>query len=491
MVKAIMHRSLLLIVLLTVPSSLVSQDSAPYDPDRQFAVEQLREDFALLRSALEEAHAGLYRYSDRASIDHMFDDAAARIQEPMTELEFTRLVAPVIAGVNDGHTGLNPSGQLAPYLDDLPYLLPFKLWFSNGRAYVHRNYGDDPDLVVGGEITHVNGMTVAEILTQLLPMIPSDGRVETSKYRRLASTSTFGRMYSLAFGLTTSFALTYLPPDGDSPHTMTVDGLTAPEVTQRFESRYPETADQNAPPIALTYREDVPILTVRTFGSGSYRRAEIDYSTFLREAFEEFERRGVEHLIIDVRGNGGGTDAYGKLLAAYFMDEEFLYYGALEINAPTFTYLEHTQRPQWRMPPDRVRKNDRGVYDVLGHPNLGPQQPLAPGFRGETIILIDGGSFSATGEFTSVVHHHGKATFVGEESGAGYYGNTSGGGATLTLPHTGLRIRIPFIRYTCAVSGYEPRDRGLIPDHPVAPTIDDVLAERDVDMEYAIELTRQ
>jgi hypothetical protein len=488
-----MHRTLLLSVLLAVPTALPAQETgAQYDPDRQFPVEQLRDDFALLRSALEDGHAGLYRYSDRAAIDLLFDEAAARIRVPMTELEFMRLVAPVIAGVNDGHTGLNPSRRLAPYLTRVPHLLPFNLRFSHGRAYVLRNYSDDPDFVLGAEITHINGVTVAEVLAQLLPVMPSDGRIETSKYRRgLESTTTFGRMHSIALGLTTRFELTYVPPAGDSPRTIVVHGIAESEVNRRFQERYPEAAGQNAPPIEVTYRNGVPILTVRTFGSGSYRAAEIDYPTFLREAFEEFDRRGVEHLIIDVRGNGGGTDEYGKLLAAYLMDGEFSYYAALEINAPTFAFLEHTQRPDWQMPPDRVRKNDRGVYDVLGHPNLGPQQPLAPGFRGEAIILIDGGSFSATGEFTSVVHHHGKATFVGEESAAGYYGNTSGGGATLTLPHTGLRIRIPFIRYTCAVSGYEPRDRGLIPDHPVAPTIEDVLADRDVVMEYAVELTRQ
>jgi C-terminal processing protease CtpA/Prc len=131
------------------------------------------------------------------------------------------------------------------------------------------------------------------------------------------------------------------------------------------------------------------------------------------------------------------------------------------------------------------------MYDVLGHPNLGPQQPVDPVFAGDVIILIDGGSFSATGEFTSVVHHLGRATFVGEEGAAGYYGNTSGVGARLTLPHTALRVRIPFERYSCAVSGYEPRDRGLIPDHVVTPTIEDLLAERDPALDLALELARR
>jgi hypothetical protein len=39
-----------------------------------------------------------------------------------------------------------------------------------------------------------------------------------------------------------------------------------------------------------------------------------------------------------------------------------------------------------------------------------------------------------------------------------------------------------------AVSGYEPVDRGLIPEHRVEPTIEDLLAGRDVVLEYVLEL---
>jgi hypothetical protein len=57
----------------------------------------------------------------------------------------------------------------------------------------------------------------------------------------------------------------------------------------------------------------------------------------------------------------------------------------------------------------------------------------------------------------------------------------------LTLPNTKLRVRIPLLLYTMAVSGY-PEDRGIIPDHPVAPSIADLLEGRDRVMEYTIEL---
>ena len=426
-------------------------------------------------------------------MDLVFDGAAWAIAAPMTELEFYRLIAPVIAAVNDGHTGLMGSGELESYIRRQRVLLPFKLAFVAGTPYLHRNYSDHADLVMGGELLSINDNSMEEVVHTMLAALPSDGRVETSKYRRLESTNTFGDVYSRLFGITTRFELTYRSPNDGSVHSIAVDGVTAEELTRTFESCYAEvaSAEQSRPPVELTYRDGIAVLTVRTFGGRSISSAGIDYPAFLQRTFEGLADRQARSLIIDVRNNGGGSDEYGKLLAAYLIPDTFDYYRYLEVNRDSFAFLEHTSMSNSDLPQDRFRANERGRYDFVGHPNLGPQQPLEPNFKGEVYILINGASFSATGEFTSVVHHHQRATFIGEECGAGYYGNTSGMMVMMALPNTRLRVRVPLVRYTMAVSEYEPFDRGLIPEHHVEPTIDDVLAGTDAVMDYALRLIQR
>ena len=56
---------------------------------------------------------------------------------------------------------------------------------------------------------------------------------------------------------------------------------------------------------------------------------------------------------------------------------------------------------------------------------------------------------------------------------------------TITLPNTKIQARIPLILYTMAVDGY-PKDRGIVPDFPVSPTIEDLLAGRDPVMDRAL-----
>ena len=47
------------------------------------------------------------------------------------------------------------------------------------------------------------------------------------------------------------------------------------------------------------------------------------------------------------------------------------------------------------------------------------------------------------------------------------------------------------MKYSSAVEGYTPIDRGLIPDIEVEPTIEDVLAGRDAVLEHTLRLIRE
>src|SRR6185369_5091903 len=67
-------------------------------------VSLLQEDFQIMRHALEQAHGGIYRYTSKREMDRAFERAYRRVDHPMTELDFWRLLAPVIAQIKCGHT---------------------------------------------------------------------------------------------------------------------------------------------------------------------------------------------------------------------------------------------------------------------------------------------------------------------------------------------------------------------------------------------------
>src|SRR5262249_17833046 len=155
-------------------------------------------------------------------------------------------------------------------------------------------------------------------------------------------------------------------------------------------------------------------------------------------------------------------------------------------DCPFRRYTTHKQS----LPAKMMERQPNGKYRLVKHPNWGTQQPSKPTFTGKVYILINGVSFSTTSEFLSHAHARKRATFIGEESGGGYYGNTSGPGAVLTLPNTKLQAYVPLMTYYMAVRDYKEASHGVVPDYPVKYTIDELREGKDKELELALQLAR-
>jgi C-terminal processing protease CtpA/Prc len=122
---------------------------------------------------------------------------------------------------------------------------------------------------------------------------------------------------------------------------------------------------------------------------------------------------------------------------------------------------------------------------------LPPAEPRSDAFTSKLYVLTGGLTFSGASEFAAIVKGNRQATFIGEETGGGYYGNTSGRYINLTLPNSQISIRIPLLKFVVEVSGDIPFGRGVIPDYEIQPTIGEYLNGVDAEMNYALKLIRE
>ena len=460
------------------------QSSNTFDPERTYPVETLKEDLKILWDMLEEGHAGLDRYTPADALKKRFDATANGLTGPLAEFDFYSRLLPLVAEVKDGHTRLTLSPAAVAYLDAQPVFFPFGLRFLKDRAYVFRNLSSDAGIKEGAELLAIDGTPIRDVVSALLPLVPSDAGIRTSRLRRLEYPATFGQLMALRFGRRESRGIRFRPFQGGETKETTIPCVTAGDLIRLLPERYPVTAER-LPYYELSSKGATAILTIRGFADDP-DKARPRYPEFLKATFRTLEEEETPSLIIDLRGNGGGLDEYGKLLFAHIMDRPFLYYWAVETKKDRYDFFRFTDESaasaeELAKP---LRKNARGGFDVIGHPNRGLQVPQEPRFAGRVAILIDGGSSSTTGEATSAFHYYKKAVFFGEECGSGYYG-TSGFAVTATLPNTRIQIRIPLVLCTMAVDGH-PKDRGIIPDFPLTPTIEDLLAGRDPVMDRAL-----
>ena len=459
--------------------------------EQKIEPEKLRADFKLARQALEEGHSGIYRYTAKEKLDDLFDRAEKSLSQPMTMVEFYRVLAPVVAAIKCGHTEVELSRDIGQDLTAKQRLFPLQVRVLDGKIYVFRDFSGLPasPSLAGKEIRSINGVPAARIVDTMLAAASGDGDVQTSRMLQIGSWAGFSFQLFLLMGLSAPYDVVLWDPHEKHELKVRLEGGNV--ATLSDAAGYRDQRPRSAASLKFLDEDRIAVLKINRFGGQVLVEGEPQKTLkdFYKESFSLLKTRGTKTLILDVRNNGGGPGELGRLLLSYLVDRPFKYYDDLVFNALDFSFLKYTQIT--KPIPYLVERQPNGKYREVKHPDWGQQQPSQPTFAGKVFILINGGSFSTTSEFLSQAHFHKRATFIGEESGGGYYGNSSGPMPVVTLPHTKVQVRVPLITYHMAVSGYKDASRGVIPDHPVHYTIDELLAGTDKDLALALELARK
>jgi hypothetical protein len=456
----------------------------PVDPDK------LVFDFRLARQALEEGHSGIYRYTAKEELNGLFDSAEKLLNRPMNAVEFYRILAPVVAAIKCGHTGVRLPEEMHKAYSNKALLLPLQIRVLAGKAYILRDLSDGATSLAGREIRSINSVPAAKIVETILATTPGDGDSKTCRIARTSGWS-FARQVSALLGLQSPYEVTVWDATENRAITVQLEGKELPRLEESARAKFPHhQRDETAGEFALKDDGKIAVMKINGFGGFVDTARKKSLKEFYRESFEAMNQSGTKSLILDLRDNGGGEDELGKLLLSYLLDEPFKYYDDLVINARQFTFQKYTDHAE-PLPANFLEVQPNGKYRMFKHPNWGMQQPSKPTFHGKVLILINGGSFSTTSEFLSHAHFHKRATFIGEESGGGYYGNTSGPRLRLTLPNTKVQVGVPLMTYYMAVSGYPAKAHGVLPDCPVEYTIDELLEGKDKELALAFELARK
>lgn len=388
-----------------------------------------------------------------------------------------------MAGIKCGHTAVAPPRDIEQAMRTSLPLFPFDVEVLDGNVYTLREYMPDEQRLTGLEVRRINGVPIERILAAMIAATPADGDSQTARPWRIGHGGAFPRLLYELLGITSPFQIEFRDPASGATRQIRLSGVRGEFRNTIGPVRYP--ADQKSETAAdLKFLDGghIAVLTIRSF-NGSAGGPYFDH------AFEQIRQRDSQTLILDVRNNSGGADELGKKLLSFLLDQPFQYYDDLVLNARRFSFAPYIQGGGGVIPADMVELRADGKFHNVKHPNWGLQQPSQPHFAGRVLALMNGGSFSTTCEFLSSLHYRKRATFIGQEAGGGYYGNTSGRMPLLILPNSKLQLRVPLQTYYLAVKGADPR-RSILPDVPVKETIADLLAGRDPVMANALELAR-
>ncbi|MBS1663265.1 MAG: hypothetical protein JST68_19635 [Bacteroidetes bacterium] len=435
----------LAIILWMVPFWGQAQD---YDPNRLFTVGDLRVDLDSLKSRLERMDPGLYRYSTRKEIDGLFDSLSRAMDRPMDEQAFLSLVLLLNEKVKNGHTMFLPSDAEMAYRSTAQAKqLPFSVSIIDGRLYVRENCSVDGGIETGTEILRVNGLPAQVLLYRLMVRLVRDGYNTT--YPKWILGQYFAAYFSFVFGRPEEFVLD-LKGAGGEPYRRTVRALARDSIEYFRRSRYRIEALEGKGIVLEEKGEGTAVLTIRSFNPdillSTYQQ---EYKQTMDSLFRLLEFRKISNLVLDLRDNQGGDFPPMRHLLSYLV-----------------------LRP---------------VRCILDGEESRMIEPAAHHYKGKLLVLINGGSFSATAITSALLEKEGRGHLIGEETGGNKY-EISGNAEEVVLPQTKIRCYIPTVVYK--ITEGKNNGHGVYPEYYVAPEASDIGGKRDRAMEMAMKLIR-
>jgi carboxyl-terminal processing protease len=225
----------------------------------------------------------------------------------------------------------------------------------------------------------------------------------------------------------TQVVLTIFREGADKPleFTVTRDTIDLPTLTKKFDQY-----------------TNIYTIKIYTFSE--------EVAELFKEAMIEFRTSGSKRLIIDLRGNPGGYLEAAVQIASYFVPE-----GKIIVSQ------------------DYGKKKEQDFLRSVGYAVMNPQTKV--------VVLIDGGSASASEIVAGALQDYNLATLVGQKT----FGKGSVQEYLKVTPTTGLKVTIA--RWLTPL-GRSISVSGLIPDVEVKNTEGDIKKKIDAQYEKAVEI---
>ncbi|GAA4371813.1 S41 family peptidase [Hymenobacter koreensis] len=464
-----MSRRILLLILacITSPFLCLAQEKPA------FSAADIKSDLAYCYETIAKAHYNLYAYTSKRK----FDKTYAALKQSITQdsvglLETTRIFQKLTAIANTGHCEVDfPAGSYIAYAQQGGTVFPLELALEDGVAYVRKNFSSNAALKPGTQIISIDQIPVGKILARIHPYLSAERVYFKNTKLELYS---FPRLYWSLLGAKPSFTVQLKDARGE----MISHEITAIPVMEYETRRGGEILSSER---AFKYLNDVGYLNPGPFGS-ALPDGEARFKRFIDSVFTDLQAQKTSTLLIDLRNNPGGHNAYSDYLIAYFADKPFRWHSAFQLKSSAV--LKEQSRPQ-----NTAEVTDDYTKAILSHADgevyaySFPLQQPAPApkrFTGKVLVLINRQSYSMAAVSAALIQDYGFGKIVGEETGdvPTMYGSQF----SFVLPRTKLVVKVP--------KGYFVRPNGstklagVQPDYPVR---DHLLDEEDEVLTYVLD----
>ena len=452
--------------------------------DTLIPVSALREDVDFLAKTLCEVHFELSGASNRvAELRSAAEGVKAGLTEPLTQAQLFVRLAPLVTGLEDGHTQIHlPWRSLEAYKRNGGTVIPLDVAFLEGRVYVLRNYATNSAIAPGAELLAINAVPINEIMTRLSGALAGERQAFRFAFLAGIANDRFKMLLWVEYGFRDTFDIRYRQ-----------DGVIREARLPGLNSETLQVRRENSGKPSLPFRylpqgEHIGLMEIKTFGAGDG-----EYGRFLKETFKRIRAEGVEHLIIDVRGNlGGSSDQAGELLS-YLATNPVAVAPIAEVRVSAQAKKQFKKRipgaVRW-LPLQYLSSRGGAVWNapegsvVTFQEKPTALKPEKRRYHGKVYLLVDEATFSTAAILADVMKRNGLGLLIGRETG-GLADRTLGEPLFFETPNSGIGFTVSAMRLKQSAANLLAQPRGVVPDRIVDKNLDDEIHGTDTVLEKA------
>ena len=369
-----------------------------------------------LLKTVREAHPDLTFSISESALAETLDSIRRELPPHMAQGEAWHHLAKINPVFADGHLLValpDWRADTAAHLAAGGVLFPFELTFdAQGRPVIEAALGGGASDLAGARIVEIDGVPGESVTATLLARTHGD----TPALRSALLAQRWWLYHWKVIGASTQYRLV-LERDGRRWPLVAPGSATLPRVLQI-------EADVNRLFRLETTPGGTALMTINTFLSTH----QAHFLAFTRDAFARLRAEGVNRLVIDISGNGGGDDSMWL--------EGLMPYLAKTPYRTGSTAVKRVLRAN----PERGEQVGQIVHSQIE--TWRPPQPDNPAlFTGKVEVRIGPMTYSSSVLFANVMQDFGFATLVGTGNAARR--TQSGGIYSVTLPHSGLKLWLP------------------------------------------------
>ena len=483
---SIVRRSLATFLLTLLLVGLTAACAAtPTATDVRYTPAQLREDLDALYAGLRAAHVDLYAHRSKAEYDALHRRMRAELDAPLTIAEARVRFQRFAAFGRVAHARVEPPVDAwETYRGGGGKAFPLFLRVVDGVVHVSDTVGDIEGVAPGDVLLAVDGEPVDAWLAPVRELISADN----DHLRDTQLETRLPLLAWLAHGTRDGFALRVRKADGRdidavaSARSRAEYGVAMASRAPRFELDW-NAREARMLEDGIAYLRPGPFYDNRPDATTPWDNTA--FLAFVDQAFADFIDRDARALLIDLRDNPGGDNAFSDPLLAWIADKPFRFTHRFEIRVSAQTTASNRRRLQdTGNAADSLSARFDALYrgqrdgDLVLFPIDWAQPRAGRRFEGQVFVLANRHSYSNAVSVAAIVQDFGFGTVIGEETAD--LASTLGAMEQFALPRTGIEVGYPKARIL-RPNG-DARPRGVVPDiaidTPIVAGSEDVVLQR-------------